>query len=378
VPEHRRQRVVDDELQRLELNLHPNEASGLLTVEDEPLLNEHGWELAFWAVLDEGEIEDCVAVIGHRRGADISEGWEIERLHAEPLGDAGKTEDAEAITRHEGWIYTFGSHFGGKDGPLQSKRGFVARFRESDAGHASDDRAMGMEISRVSFLVHRLINDALKTHGPDLIPLGEASREALIDATIERGEKKNKNWAGLVREGDYPINIEGAAFREGGTLLLGLRFPVAADGRPILAELEGIERLFEPGDEPPEVLGFWVVDAVGREGDIAGVRDLALLNTAGGEELHLVTGNVDSRDKDSVLIKDYPGGRHTVATHFRSILPPDAHAGSLDAEFVREFPDLPRVEGIAIADGGRFFYVTDEDEGVHLRLTRLLADRSAG
>jgi hypothetical protein len=41
---------------------------------------------------------------------------------------------------------------------------------------------------------------------------------------------------------------------------------------------------------------------------------------------------------------------------------------------VREFPDLPRVEGIAITDGGRFYYVTDEDEGVHLRLTRLLAD----
>ena len=42
------------------------------------------------------------------------------------------------------------------------------------------------------------------------------------------------------------------------------------------------------------------------------------------------------------------------------------------ATFVREFPSLPRVEGIAITDDGRLFYVTDEDEGVHLRLTRLL------
>jgi len=47
----------------------------------------------------------------------------------------------------------------------------------------------------------------------------------------------------------------------------------------------------------------------------------------------------------------------------------DAHSGSLRAEFVREFPSLPRVEGIA--PEGRIFYVTDE--GVHLRLTRLLA-----
>ena len=144
--------MAEDGLHRLELNLHPNEASGLLTVEDEPLLEAHGWELAFWAVLDEGEIEDCVAIIGHRRGADIAEGWEIERLHAEPLGDAGKTEDAEAVARHGGWIYIFGSHFGSKDGPLQPKRGFVARFREADVGHASEDPAM--EISREAFLLH--------------------------------------------------------------------------------------------------------------------------------------------------------------------------------------------------------------------------------
>jgi hypothetical protein len=365
--------VAEDGLQRLELNLHPNEASGLLTVEDEPLLEAHGWDLAFWAVLDEGEIEDCVAVIGHRQGADISEGWEIERLRAEPSGDAGRTEDAEAVTRYRGWIYIFGSHFGGKDGPLQPKRGFIARFREAEVGHATGDQAMGMEISRDGFLLHRLINDALKTKGPDLIPLGPKSYEALIEATIRRGEEEDRRWTGLVREDDYPINVEGAAFRESGTLLLGLRFPVSADGRPVLVELEGVERLFEPGDEPPEVAGFWVIDAVGRGGEISGVRDLALLATAEGEELHLVTGNVDSRDRESVLIQDYPGGRNTVATHFRSVLPSNTHSGSLEGEFVREFPDLPRVEGIAIADGGRFFYVTDEDEGVHLRLTRLLA-----
>ena len=366
--------MADDGLHRLELNLRPNEASGLLAVEDEALLEAHGWDLGFWAVLDEGEIEGCVAVIGHRRGTSIGEGWEIERLRAEPIGDAGKTEDAEAVTRRDGWIYIFGSHFGGKDGPLQPKRGFVARFREAEVGHATQDPAMGMEISRDGFLLHRLINDALKSSGPDLIPLGPNSRRALIEATIERGKRENKSWASLVREDDYPINIEGTAFRESGTLLLGLRFPVSAGGYPVLVELEGIERLLEPGDSLPEARGFWVVDAVGREGDIAGVRDLAILRTGRGEELHLVTGNVDSRDRDSVLIQDYPGGHNTVATHFRSTLPPEDHSGALKGEFVREFPDLPRVEGIAITEGGRFFYVTDEDEGVHLRLTRLLAD----
>ena len=368
--------AVEDELFLMELNLRPNEASGLLTISNDALLEDHGWDLGFWAVLDEGEIEDCVAVIGHRSGSSEDEGWEIERLHAGVDGNVGKTEDAEAITLNEdtGYVYILGSHFGSKAGPLQPKRGFVARFSEADVGHVTEAPALRLEVSRRSFALHRLINDALRESGLDLIPLGEQTRRALIEATVERGEEKAKNWAGLVREDDYPINIEGAAFREDGTLLLGLRFPVSADGHPVLVEIAGIERLFEPGDERPAVLVFWDVGAVGRGGDIAGVRDLALVATAEGEELHLVTGNVDSRDKGSVLIRDYPGGRHTVATHFRAVLPSGTHSGSLDAGFVREFPDLPRVEGIAIADEDRCFYVTDEDEGVHLRLTRLLAD----
>jgi hypothetical protein len=365
--------MVEDGLFQMDLNLHPNEASGLLIMDDEALLGVHGWDLGFWAVLDEGKIEDCVAAIGHRRGSPQEDGWEIERLHARVTGDSGKTEDAEAITRDHrtGTVYILGSHFGSKDGPLQPKRGFVARFREAEVGHATEDPAMDLEVARRSFALHRIINDAFREHGVDLVPLGEKSREALIEATIERGEEKEKKWSGLVREGDHPINIEGAAFRRDGSLLLGLRFPTAANGRPLLVELGGIDRLFD-GDGLPEVLGFWTADAVGKDGDMAGVRDLALRTTQDGEELHLVTGNVDSRDKKSVLVEDYPGGRETVATHFRCSMPEDAHSGELGGEFVREFPALPRVEGLAIDDGGQAYYVTDEDEGVHLRLTRFL------
>ena len=154
----------EDELFQMELNLHPNEASGLLMIGNQELLEEHGWDLGFWACLDEGEIEDCVAAIGHHRGYTDEEGWEIERLRAEASGAAGKTEDAEAITRDEstGYVYILGSHFGGKDGPLQPKRSFVARFREADVGHVTEEPATELDVCRRSFVLHRLINDALE------------------------------------------------------------------------------------------------------------------------------------------------------------------------------------------------------------------------
>ncbi|BBL80812.1 hypothetical protein RxyAA322_26660 [Rubrobacter xylanophilus] len=357
----------EDGLHQLELNLHPNEASGLLAIEDGGLLRFRGWDLGFWAVLDEGEIQDCIALIGHREGTGIGEGWEIERLRALPEGGRPKkTADAEAIARRGGLVYAFGSHFGRKDGPLQPKRGFVARFRE-DAVEPSG-LEVGLEVYRESFRLHRLVNDALREGGPELMPLRDATRRAFVEATVRRGREEGKAWSGMVREGDYPLNFEGAAFREDGSLLLGLRFPTAADGRPVLVELEGVERLFEGA--LPEVRGFLVVDAVGRGGGMAGVRDLALTRGPEGEELHLVTGNVDSREGKSVLVRDYPEGKDTVATHFRCLL--GEGSGHLTARFVREFPELPRVEGIAVS-GDRFFYVTDEDEGVHLRSTRLLA-----
>ncbi len=361
-------------LEQLDLNLYPNEASGLLTVENDALLEAHGWEFAFWVVMDEGRVEDCVGVIGHKESADISDGWEIDRFHAALKGDTKKTEDSESVARFDGWIYVFGSFFGGKSGPLEAKRGFVARFREDEVRHAFEDPAVEIEVHRESFVIHRLVNDALRGGGLDLMELGPESKAALIEGTIERGEEKGKKWSGLVREGDWPLNFEGAAFRHDGSLLLGLRFPATAEGHPILVEMEGVERLFGSGAAMPTVTGFWSVDAVGKGGAMAGVRDLAIQKTPEGEELHIVTGNIDSKKGGSVLIKDYPPGRDTVASHFRCVLPEGGHSGSLEAEFVREFPELPRVEGIAITDDGRFFYVTDEDEGVHLRLTRLIAE----
>jgi hypothetical protein len=352
---------MDHELATVDLDLAPNEASGLLPVADRPLLDAHGWDLAFWVVLDEGPVEASVAVVGHAAGAEIDTGWSIERLHAAVEGDRGKTEDAEAVDRHDGWVYVFGSQFGKKDGPLQPRRSFVARFRETEVRHVLEPPAAAMTVARPPFLLHRLVNDALRDGGPDPVRLGPRSHQALIAATRARGRTQ-------VRDDDLPLNVEGAAFRADGTLLLGLRFPTAADGRPLLVELDGLQRLFEPGGGPPEVRGFWVLDAVGRDGTMAGVRDMALHDG----ELHVVTGNIDAREKGSVLLEDYPQGAHTMATHWRCRLPGRRRSGNLATEQVREFPDLSAIEGVAVDHHGRIFYVSDEDEGVVVKHTHLV------
>lgn len=350
------------------LNLQPNEASGLVDIRDGALLESHDWDYGFWAVMDEAEAEHCVAAIGHRRGTEIGDGWEIDRLHAEPrfVGPEGETGDAESVAYHDGWVYVFGSQHGGKRGPIDPEEAWVARFREGDVDQAFKDPAVEMEIACTELVLHRVINDAFKQQEIELLPQGPETHEAFI--VESRGD--DGSGPELVHEDDVTINIEGAAFRDDGSVLLGLRYPLASDGRPIVVDLDGIQHLFESGDAAPEVQGFWIPAAIGRDGELAGVRDLALV----GEDLHLVTGNIDSKKKGSVLLEDHPEGRDTVATHFLCKLPSGKRSGSLEAEFVREFPELPRVEGIAVTQEGRTYYVTDEDEGVHLRLTRLLTD----
>jgi hypothetical protein len=356
--------LSDDTLCEVCLNLPPNEASGLLATENDALLEAHGWDCALWTVLGEGGIQECIALMGHERGANMSEGWQTQLLDGRLKDEGVETEDPEALAHYDGWVYTFGSHFGSKRGPLEPKRGFVARFREADVTHARNGPPVDIEVFRKSFVLHRLINDALNAHGQATISLAQEGRELFIEETRRLGREENKEWEDLMRGDDLPLNVEGAAFRPDGRLLLGLRFPVADDGRPMLVELEGIERVFEPGDLLPKVRRIWVVDAIGKDGDLAGVRDLS---TVGGD-VHLITGNVDGQDEESPLIKDYDRGNKVETTHFRCTLPPETQPSSVEATFVRRFPGRTRLEGVA-ATGDRFFYAVDDEKRIPLLLT---------
>lgn len=359
-----------ERLETADLDLHPNEASDLARVEREELVSAHGWDLAFWTVLDEGAVEDSIAVLGRRSGrGDGPAHWEVIHPRFDVGHRAGKTEDAEACTVHDGYVYVVGSHYGSKEGPLERTRAFLARFREDEFGLSLSEQRPRLEVVRNDFRLHRAVNDAMRAFGPEVGPIGKGLRKAFVKRARKQAGKKRKP---LLSPRDAPLNIEGASFRADGSLLIALRYPVTAEGHPILVELRGIATMFEDERAAPVVRRFWVLRNVGTADLPIGFR---ALNQLGGE-LHAIVGSLDSDDSDSVLIEEHPEGGAAPCAHYRFDLSPDKDGGEVDAAVVERF-DLKNVEGLAGGPNDQFFYVTDEDERVHIRCTRLASGDSA-
>ena len=352
-----------------DLQLDPNEASGLQRVSSPELLERYGWDLGLWSVLDEVDASECIVLLGHKMGAPMHEGWSSRRLRAERVGHDGPVQDAEAVADWDGWVYVFGSHHGHKAGPIRRKVQWVARFQEAAVtGGVEDEPTVPLTVVHTDLQVHRLLNDALLASDLDLMPMTDAMNTEFIDATIAKLEGTAAE--GRVRPGDWTVNIEGADFTDDGALLLGLRFPIGADGSPLIVQLSDWDGLFEDPLRLPTVDAIWQVDAIGRNGSLAGVRDLCTV----GDALHVVTGDLDSAGKGSIIRKEYSGGAETVSTHVSTQLS-GTNGGRVKATFVREFADNPRIEGVAADQGGRFFYVSDEDDSVSLRSTPLLTEQ---
>ena len=349
-----------------ELHLDPNEASGLQRVGSAALLERYGWDLGLWSVLDEVDASECVVLLGHRAGAEPHEGWTSRRLRGERVGHNGPVQDAEAVADWDGWVYVFGSHHGHKAGPIRRKVQWVARFEEvAVTGGADEEPSVPLTVVHTELQVHRLLNDALLDSDLDLMPMTDAMDRAFITATIDK--LRGTPDEGRVRAGDWTVNIEGADFTDDGDLLLGLRFPIGADGSPLIVQLSGWDALFTDPMGLPTVEAIWQVEAIGRNGSLAGVRDLCTI----GDQLHVVTGDLDSAGKGSIIREEYPEGAETVSTHFSTTLN-ERTGGRVSATYVREFADNPRIEGVAADADGRFFYVSDEDTSVSLRSTPLL------
>jgi len=337
---------------------HPaREGSGLLAVVDPDILEAHGWDLGFWTCSDEASVEGSLGALGRRRD---SGDWEVVHPAKVKPSRKRRTEDCEALARRGDQIWLFGSQFGPKSGPLSPRRHFVARFDEATVAGRIDKAKIDLEIARGSFQLHRLINDALSASGLELIERGRNEARRCIQKAREKGKRKGKTWAQRIHPDDWPINLEAATFLVSGTLLLGLRYPVTRQGQPILVELGSPDALFHDGEQP-EIRSLRIVD-VGSPEEPRGIRALESMK----EEVHAITGNLDSDPEESVLVRDHPEGKKAQSCHHRLILPPDGDR-RVAAEEVRLLTDQTKIEGLALDGEGCFWYVLDDEK---IRLLR--------
>jgi len=336
-----------------DLSIAGNEASDLLAVQNGELLRALGARSAYWTVLDEGPVEECLAVLA--LGED---GWRAHHLPADAGPAAGRTQDGEALARHDGWVYVIGSHFGSKTGPLRPRRAFIARFAEAE-------RPV-LQIVRHRFALHRAVNEALRGLASDGHPAAPTTLAArvhtlFIEETLRRGRAKSKQWVRDLQLGDHPINVEGAAFTPAGTLLLGLRWPVSLAGEPLIVEVAGVPEMFGDRPRPLEVVGVYVL--LGAGSGPLGVRALTARPGIPGE-YDVIVGSIDALDKDSVLLDEHPQARDATCAHLRFTLPADGSALA-KTSLVADLAPLHHVEGIADLDAAPL-YVTDEDHRVAL------------
>jgi hypothetical protein len=314
---------------------HPhNEASALAAIHEHALLAARGWKIAFWVVSDEKPASEAVAALG----CDARGKWTVVPLKTTLTSgsDTKPAEDCETLTRAGSWIYIFGSQYGAKEGPLEPRRHFLARFNESLVRSGRKSLHADLALARAPFALHRLVNDALRARKLALLPRPDA---ALLDV--------KKKWKDLVHAKDHAINVEGATFLPNGHLLLGLRSPATATGHPILVEIERIDRLFEK--KTPEVTRIWIVENVGTAAAPAGIREL----DAHGNVIHLITGDIDD-----------PSFEKPPSEHHQVIVQPRKRGATtrVHAERVRTFHENAHVEGLAVQDDGTVWYAHDDDE----------------
>jgi len=339
----------------VDLTVGVNEASDLLPVHSSELLAARGWRRAFWTTLDEGPVEECVALLGLPEGEADDGHWQAELLSADAGRETGRTEDGEALAYRDGYVYVFGSHFGSKRGPLRPRRAFVARFREEEA-IAGVTR---LEVVRNKFRFHRAINDALAAANIQPLKPGSEVNKRFIVETIERGRQRGKRWISRITEGDLPINIEGTAFTPDGSLLVGLRFPVTEQGEPLIIELADVEELFHSSGLPT-VKRVFRLTGVTPPGTLTGIRGMSVRPDG---TVDAVVGSIDALGKRSVLLDEHPEGGDVECRHVR--FQPPVSGDAVEAEVIRELTGFHNVEGVAEVDG-ETYYVTDEDHRVAL------------
>ena len=346
---------------------HPhNEASALIAIHNHHLLERFGWDVGFWIASDEHPAHQAIAALGRRRKARKRKGggWQVVRLKCRRSSRAPRdTDDCEAMARAGGWVYVVGSQYGSKDGPLDPRRHFVARFNESLVGvrRRAGRLTATMDVARRPFLIHRLVNRALRASGLDVIEVRKRERKAFITATRRGADARVRK---RVDKRDHAVNVEGATFLPNGRLLLGLRYPVTAAGNPILVEIDGIDRAFEPGrGKEVCVTRVWTLRNVGTARRPKGIREL----DQRGRTIHAITGSLESSPDESRIVKDHPEATRARSEHWTFEVPDDDGGDvRLKASRVRRFGRDANVEGFALFEDGCVWYAHD-DERIRLQ-----------
>jgi hypothetical protein len=332
------------------LLLSPRRGTSALLRLGRAVTDPETWHEAYWTAIDEAPASEClglVARIGHGAGE-----WRIKPVAVRLDRGSRKTHDVEALARFDGWVYLIGSQYGRPGGPLESRRSFLARFREPMGAPA---KAVRMEVVRDRFRLHRAINDALAVSRLPLARLSEKASHDFIRRTRALGRRRHKTWADRILPADLPLNIEGAAFDDQGGLVLGLRFPVTASGQPIIVELKELDGAFRSAGWWPVVQAIRIVTGAGSPRAPMGIRDLDL----SGDDLHVLVGGIDPELVESAPPPSAQSFEHRVGRWTRGTA-----TSKLPTRLVRRFPPGQRVEGLAGDGAGGFAYVVERLSGV--------------
>ncbi len=334
---------------------HPGftEVSGLLRLpEDSSLLHDVGFGQGVLMVSDEGPVERALAVAG-----ESAVGWDVRPLRAE-LAAPSQTDDAEALAHDPEHVYIVGSHFGRKGGPLQQRRHFIARFPLNGAAGG----AARLEVVNTAFLLHRIVNDAFAARQLDLIERSEREIAAFISRAPELLGSDPPEIADRVRPGDWPINVEGAAFSTRGSLLLGLRYPVTRAGDPIVLEFGAPGLLFSDLAHAASQVEIWTLCGVGGPETPRGIRALETV----GDTLHVLSGSLDGGSRSAIL-RGHADGAGASSQHHALRLAGGSE-GSCAAR-VLGF-DEGNLEGLAELTTRRFVYSHDDGDAAQIVRTR--------
>lgn len=295
----------------------------MLPVMSDRILAELGCDEAWWVCHDEGDLGSMVSLLA-APPHDDPERWSVSGIRLE--ADGPRRTDAEAITRIDDTVFVIGSSFVGRSGVLDDRRAFIARFSEQDVSVA-DHSVKAQVLDLESTLMDRVVNALADT---ELLP---------------------------AKDDHVSMNIEGAVVLDG-DLILGLRWPVASDGRPLLVRFLGAAGVLSDADWSVERLAelavaVHVVNSGATKKRPEGIRAM----TSHGPTIHATVGQTE---RDLVDGKAKPAA----ARHLRLDGGPDGL--EIEATEIERFEGFRKVEALAPRSGGRWLYALDDEDAVVL------------